>query len=81
MKHLTLILMTSIILWSCNEKQKTDYPVTEKNEVKETYFGEEVIDNYRWLEDDNSDETTDWVKAQNNFTFNYLNNIPFRNIL
>ena len=73
--------MTSIILWSCNEKQKTDYPVTKKNEVKETYFGEEVIDNYRWLEDDNSEETTDWVIAQNNFTYNYLNKIPFRNKL
>jgi prolyl oligopeptidase len=73
--------MTSIILWSCNQTKKIEYPVTKKNEVKETYFGEEVIDNYRWLEDDHSEETAEWVKAQNEVTFNYLNNIPFRNIL
>lgn len=81
MKHLTLILMTSIMLWSCNERQKIDYPVTKKHEVKDSYFGEEVIDNYRWLEDDNSEETAGWVKAQNEVTFNYLNNIPFRDEL
>jgi prolyl oligopeptidase len=71
-------MMIAIVLWSCNEKQKIDYPVTKKDEVKDNYFGEEVIDNYRWLEDDNSEETTEWVKAQNEFTFNYLNSIPFR---
>lgn len=78
MKYITLFLMTLFILGSCNEKQKIDYPVTKKNEIKDTYFGEEVTDNYRWLEDDNSEETIEWVKAQNKFTFNYLNNIPFR---
>ena len=78
MKHLTLVLMATIILWSCNEKQKIEYPVTKKQEVKETHFGEEIIDNYRWLEDDHSEETAQWVKAQNEVTFNYLNEIPFR---
>lgn len=81
MKHLILILMTSTIIWSCNEKQKIEYPVTKKQKVKETYFGEEVIDNYRWLEDDHSEETAQWVKAQNEVTFNYLNEIPFRDEL
>jgi|TARA_B110000046_G_scaffold145764_1_gene152975 prolyl oligopeptidase len=42
------------------------------------YFANEVIDNYRWLEDDLSKETGEWVKNQNTTTFDYLNKIPFR---
>ena len=42
------------------------------------YFGQEVKDNYRWLEDDLSLETEEWVKNQNQTTFKYLNRIPFR---
>ena len=42
------------------------------------YFGYQVEDNYRWLEDDLSVETQEWVKKQNQTTFKYLNQIPFR---
>ena len=41
-------------------------------------FETEVIDNYRWLEDDMSSETENWVIKQNDVTFDYLNKIPFR---
>src|SRR5690606_14326250 len=44
----------------------------------DTYFGSEVSDPYRWLEDDRSPETENWVKDQNKTTFNYLDKIPFR---
>ncbi|WP_199610777.1 prolyl oligopeptidase family serine peptidase [Flocculibacter collagenilyticus] len=57
------------------------YPVTTKKEVVDTYFGTEVVDPYRWLEDDRSEETAQWVKAQNEVTFNYLENIPYRDKL
>lgn len=55
------------------------YPETKKEVVKDTYFGTEVSDPYRWLEDDRSAETGAWVKAQNEVTFGYLSQIPFRN--
>ena len=45
------------------------------------YFDESVTDDYRWLEDDNSDDTKKWVINQNNTTFKYLDEIPFRNDL
>lgn len=53
-------------------------PPTPKGDVKDTYFGTEVEDPYRWLEDDNSAETAGWVKTQNELTFDYLNKLPYR---
>ena len=58
-----------------------DYPETKKGTVVDTYFGETVADPYRWLEDDMSDETAQWVKTQNNLTFSYLEQIPYRDTL
>ncbi|WP_373287846.1 prolyl oligopeptidase family serine peptidase [Winogradskyella epiphytica] len=69
---------------SCkNETKKVktvtvDYPETKKVDTIDTYFGESVADPYRWLEDDRSEETEAWVKTQNEVTFGYLNNIPYR---
>lgn len=63
------------------EVQTVTYPTTQKKPVIDTYFGTEVVDNYRWLEDDMSDETAQWVKAQNKVTFDYLNQIPYREAL
>src|SRR5690606_5578264 len=54
------------------------YPETKKVDTVATYFGTEVPDPYRWLEDDRSEETENWVAAQNEVTFGYLESIPFR---
>lgn len=55
------------------------YPVTRKDDtVVDDYHGTSVPDPYRWLEDDHSDETIDWVKRQNKVTFDYLHKIPGR---
>mgnify|MGYP006179126469 FL=1 len=54
------------------------YPETKKVDTLDTYFGEQIADPYRWLEDDRSAETEAWVKAQNEVTFGYLEKIPFR---
>ncbi len=55
-----------------------NYPKTAKADFIDTYFGTEVEDPYRWLEDDGSPETEAWVSVQNKTTFGYLENIPFR---
>lgn len=79
MKNTVLFVLASIVLFACTEQQqKLDYPVTKKGDVKDTYFGVEVADPYRWLEDDHSDETAEWVKAENKVTYSYLNQIPYR---
>lgn len=58
--------------------QTLQYPLTQKVEHVDTYFGVNVPDPYRWLEDDNSAETAQWVAAQNEVTFGYLEKIPYR---
>ncbi|MBL4679352.1 MAG: S9 family peptidase [Pseudomonadales bacterium] len=57
------------------------YPDTKKGSVVDNYFGVEVADPYRWLEDDLSEETEAWVISQNKATFDYLDKIPYRNRL
>jgi len=63
---------------SCDKSSRINYPITKKLAQVDNYFGVEVADPYRWLEDDNSPETAEWVKAQNEVTFAYLESIPFR---
>jgi len=83
MKNLASFALLLIILSGCTntpEKVKpSPYPETRKGEQVDDYFGTAVADPYRWLEDDLSEETSDWVKGQNKVTFDYLNYIPFRN--
>jgi len=54
------------------------YPITKKIDQVDTYHGIPVADPYRWLEDDNAADTKAWVQAQNEITFDYLAQIPFR---
>lgn len=88
MKSTFLPAMFVLALISCNQKEEKketaaalSYPETKKVDTVDTYFGVEVADPYRWLEDDMSAETAEWVKAQNKVTFDYLNQIPFRDDL
>jgi prolyl oligopeptidase len=84
MKNLIVsFILISIIIMGCEsnqnrEKQAIIYPETRKIDTLDTFFGEQVADPYRWLEDDRSEETAEWVEAQNNVTFDYLKNIPYR---
>ncbi len=81
MKTLQFSIIVSIFIFmaSCESKIKhLNYPKAQTVDSVDTYFGHEVNDPYRWLEDDNSDETAEWVKAENNVTHDYLSKIPFR---
>ncbi|MEW2920559.1 prolyl oligopeptidase family serine peptidase [Muricauda sp. ANG21] len=80
----TACLLTVVVLFAaCQNTPKRElitvnYPTTLKVDTVDTYFGTEVPDPYRWLEDDRSAETEAWVKQQNAVTFGYLEKIPFR---
>ena len=84
-----LVLLTGMFVACQNAEVKTEktdekmkYPDTRKDtSVSEEYFGTSVADPYRWLENDTSAETGAWVKAQNEVTFGYLEQIPYRNAI
>ncbi|AOS97159.1 Prolyl endopeptidase [Microbulbifer aggregans] len=94
MRKLTSLAVVGILAACSGESPSTDaeetaatpaasisYPDTRKDAVVDNYFGTEVADPYRWLEDDRSEETGSWVKAQNEVTFGYLESIPYRDKL
>lgn len=77
-----LALAMSMTAVSCGVKQsKLVYPETAKVDTVDVYFGTEVPDPYRWLENDTSAATAAWVEAQNKVTNGYLSQIPFREAL
>ncbi|MCK0123288.1 prolyl oligopeptidase family serine peptidase [Gelidibacter sp. F2691] len=89
MKNLALAVVILTTITACkteNELKNSNaiavtYPETKTVDSVDTYFGEQVKDPYRWLEDDRSEETGAWVKAQNQVTGDYLANIPYRQAL
>lgn len=70
--------MTAHSLFAPLSAQNPSYPETRHDDVADEYHGVKIADPFRWLEDDNSDETKAWVKAQNEVTFGYLEDIPQR---
>jgi prolyl oligopeptidase len=79
MKKTVVLTVLITLFMSCKTKnEKLVYPETKKIDHTDNYHGTEVADPYRWLEDDNSEETKTWVKEQNEVTFGYLEQIPFR---
>lgn len=67
------------ILFSMNYSiAQINYPITNKHKQTDTYFGTKVEDPYRWLENDKSIETANWVQSQNKLTQDYLSKIPYR---
>ncbi len=84
MKQIFILFIATLFIISCKTDPKADspmalnYPETKKVDTITDYFGTEVKDSYRWLEDDMSDETAAWVESQNQVTFGYLDQIPYR---
>jgi len=75
--HYFVLLIVLLTTAQCAQKIK--YPNTRKGDHIDEYHGVKVSDPYRWLEDDRSEETGDWVTEQNRLTESYLKQIPFRN--
>ena len=82
MKKMTLLFvyLSMVLAFAACQKgaARLSYPVTNKVDQVDEYFGTKVADPYRWLEDDNAEEVKQWVTAENAVTFGYLDTIPFR---
>lgn len=75
-------VIAGLIFSACNKPNEIagagQYPVAKKVDTVDTYFGVQVADPYRWMENDTAQETADWVKAENDVTFGFLDKIPYR---
>lgn len=78
MKYLILIFFALI---STQTNSQINYPHARKADQADNYFGTIVKDPYRWLEDDNSKETSAWVTEENAVTEKYLSQIPYRTLI
>jgi prolyl oligopeptidase len=84
MKETTITDRTMVTLPPVTTEKKSTitYPITRRDEtVSDNYHGTTIADPYRWLEDDHSAETADWVNRQNAVTFDYLSKIPYRDAI
>jgi len=70
---ITLVWLIPVALFG-----QLKYPDTKKENIVDDYNGVKVEDPYRWLEDDNSEQTKAWVQEENKVTFDYLSKIPYR---
>jgi prolyl oligopeptidase len=74
-----LFILLILLLSQCKSPTtKLNYPETKKGTQTDSYFGTVIDDPYRWLENDTSAETKEWVKTEQAFTEDYLSKIPFR---
>lgn len=78
----TVLLSAAALLAGCAQPGITTgeltYPLTSTVDQVDTFYGTEVADPYRWLEDLDGPATREWIEAQNELTYDYLDEIPFR---
>lgn len=80
-KLILVTVMSFMLMTALSQENKIVYPQAKKGDSVDVYFGHKVADPYRWLEDDNSEETAVWVESENKVTNKYLSDIPFRDQL
>lgn len=90
MQNKVTVLLAAVVFAGCGDRKTIEpamniklmpYPDTHQEEVTDLYFDTTVSDPYRWLENDTSAATQDWVTDQNNVTSDYLSHIPFRDAI
>lgn len=80
-KQILIVFSIAMAMNLTAQDFKGKYPETKKKDQVDAFFGTKISDPYRWLEDDLSKETKNWVEIQNKVTFEYLDQIPFRDKL
>lgn len=81
MRSIYYILFITLNMSTITAASKIIYPQTKTENVVDTYFDSKVSEPYRWLENDRSPETLEWVTVQNKLTTDYLSHIPYRETL
>jgi prolyl oligopeptidase len=75
-KNFALLLAAALFSATAAHAQSPKPPVARQDNVKEIIHGVEIVDPYRWLEDQNSAETKAWVTAENAYAHTLLDGLP-----
>jgi prolyl oligopeptidase len=62
------------------KEEKIRYPPTKKEQIVDDFYGTQVADPYRWLENADAPEVIQWVEAQNALTRDRLDRPERRNL-
>jgi prolyl oligopeptidase len=69
------LAFAGLVLASCGEPSIPPPPEAAKVPVYDTLHGVELVDDYRWLEDQDSPETRSWIETQNAYTDGILDQV------
>jgi len=75
---LTVFLALILICLAMRASSHPKPPATRTDNIEETLHGVKVVDAYRWLEDQESKETREWIDSQNRYTQSILSTLPGR---
>ena len=78
MRTSNFLIIAMTIFSTTASAQGINYPATPRDNTVDEYFGTKVANPYRWLENDTSAQTAQWVEAENAVTNAFLNRIPQR---
>ena len=76
-----IIALIALTMAACSRQARITYPTAPEDGTVDIYYGLEVNDRYRPLENDTAAETIEWVNAEKAVTEEYLSNIPFRGMI
>jgi len=77
-RGLCAVLVSVSTIGAQQQQGRISYPRAKTVQQVDDYFGRKVADPYRWMEDLNSPELAQWVKAENTVTEQYLASLPMR---
>lgn len=75
---LTIFFLSTFQTCKKEEVAVPPYPETKVINITDTLHGVEITDPYRWLEDQESPETREWIERQNEYTDSILGTISGR---
>ena len=76
MLRLRLFVFVTLLVFAPTALAQDGPPKAPIQDLTDTYFGQKIVDPYRWMEDSKSPETAAWMKGQADYTRSYLDRLP-----
>ena len=76
--HMRYLVLLAALMISSVQVQVPKPPASKVDNVREVIHGVEIVDPYRWLEDQDHPETRAWIEAQNKYSHSLLDELSAR---